>query len=211
MTTLFLSPDPNYVPPDSYELYPFRPENKVSVSGDTMTGQLTLPGGGTGKQAATIQDVEQLIADSVSDNANLVTLNGTQELTNKTLTSPIITNPTITSPTITNPTLTGAVTNSFLVNGTVISKDEIVTISSVGSTTLAEIGKLYILTVNANITLPAAPQLGYKLWVKNMSTSTSVVVYRNGASIMNFPEDFTIDMLHNTFEFTFTPTGWIVS
>ena len=201
MSTLFLSPDPDYVPPDSYELYPFRPEDKVSVSGDTMTGQLTLPGGGTGKQAATIQDVEQLITDSVGDNKNLVTLNGTQELTNKTLTSP----------TITNPTLTGAVTNSFLVNGTVISKDDIVTISSIGSNTLVEIGKLYILTVNANITLPAAPQLGYKLWVKNMSTSTSIVVYRNGANIMNFPEDFTIDMLHNTFEFTFTSTGWIVS
>ena len=206
MSTLFLSPDPDYVPPDSYELYPFRPEDKVSVSGDTMTGQLTLPGGGTGKQAATIQDVEKLITDSVGDNENLVTLNGTQELTNKTLTSPTITNPSIS-----NLTLAGAVTNSFLVNGTVISKDDIVTISSIGSNTLVEIGKLYILTVNANITLPAAPQLGYKLWVKNMSTSTSIVVYRNGANIMNFPEDFTIDMLHNTFEFTFTSTGWIVS
>ena len=150
-----------------------------------MTGQLTLPGGGTGKQAATIQDVEQLITGSVSDTSNFVTLNGTQELTNKTLTSPTITNPTLSNPTmsnptmsnptLTNPTLTGAVTNSFLVNGTVISKDDIVTISIIGSNTLVEIGKLYILTVNANITLPAAPQLGYKLWVKNMSTSTSNV------------------------------------
>ena len=60
MSTLFLSPDPNYVPPDSYERHPFRPEDKVSVSGDTMTGQLTLPGGGTGNNAATVQQlVEQ--------------------------------------------------------------------------------------------------------------------------------------------------------
>ena len=62
MSTLFLSPDPNYVLPDSYERYPFRPEDKVSVSGDTMTGQLTLPGGGTGNNAATVQQVVDIVS-----------------------------------------------------------------------------------------------------------------------------------------------------
>ena len=61
MTTLTLSPDSGYVPPASYERYPFRPEDKVSTTGDTMTGQLTLPGGGTGNHAATVQQVVDIV------------------------------------------------------------------------------------------------------------------------------------------------------
>ena len=61
MTTLTLSPESGYVPPASYERYPFRPEDKVSTTGDTMTGQLTLPGGGTGNNAATVQQVVDIV------------------------------------------------------------------------------------------------------------------------------------------------------
>ena len=38
-------------------------EGYVKVSGDTMTGQLGLPGGGTGAEAIQVQEAEQLITD----------------------------------------------------------------------------------------------------------------------------------------------------
>lgn len=42
MTTLTLSPDSGYTPPDQYEKFPTRPEDKVSTVGDKMTGTLEI-------------------------------------------------------------------------------------------------------------------------------------------------------------------------
>lgn len=42
MATLVLSPSATYTPPAEYEPSPFRPESKVSVDGDTMTGPLVI-------------------------------------------------------------------------------------------------------------------------------------------------------------------------
>lgn len=46
---------------------------KLSKSGGTMTGQLTLVGGGTGSHAATVSQVEELIANAGSINLPAVT------------------------------------------------------------------------------------------------------------------------------------------
>lgn len=81
------------------------------------------------------------------------------------------------------------------------------------NTTLASNSVYSYSAAGLTLTLPASPNNGDRIVVFNTGVAASVVVARNGKTIMGLAEDMTLDMPGRSFEFTYiSATGdWRVS
>jgi hypothetical protein len=95
---------------------------------------------------------------------NVVTLDGVQTLTNKTLTAPVINQPVVQQNVQVISTNTGAVAS-----------------------------RVYVITASLTLTLPASPTAGDWVTVQNSSGTTTAVIARNGSNIMSLAQDMTLD------------------
>jgi hypothetical protein len=126
----------------------------------------------------------EVYAQVGGNGGTVVTLTGTQTLTNKTLTAPVITTPIITQ------------------NVQVISTN-----------TTAVASRTYVLTASLTLTLPLSPTAGDWVSVQNSSGTTTAVIARNGSNIMSLAEDLTLDNATASLTLVYADAtrGWVIS
>ena len=111
-----------------------------------------------------------------------VTLDGTQTLTNKTLTAPIVNTPIVTQ-----------------------------NIQIISTNTAAVRSRTYVFTASLTLTLPASPAAGDMVMFANFSNTTTCVIARNGSNIEGLAEDMTVDNVNyfGTLVYADATRGWI--
>lgn len=82
----------------------------------------------------------------------------------------------------------------------------------ISTNTNAVVGKLYVLTGNCTLTLPASPNTGDSIKISNRSGVATAVIARNGNKIMGDASDLTIDKLNAGFEMIYSGSaqGWVL-
>lgn len=82
----------------------------------------------------------------------------------------------------------------------------------ISTNTNAVVGKLYVLTANCTLTLPASPNTGDSIKISNRSGVATAVIARNGNKIMGDASNLTIDKLNAGFEMIYSGSaqGWVL-
>jgi hypothetical protein len=85
-------------------------------------------------------------------------------------------------------------------------------ISVVSANVGAAAGVFYICTASMTLTLPASPAVGDIVGFSNRSSTTSIVIARNGTNIMGLAEDMTVDANHVGFTLLYSDAtrGWVI-
>jgi hypothetical protein len=124
----------------------------------------------------------EVYAQVGGNGGTVVTLTGTQTLTNKTLTAPVITTPVITQ-----------------------------NVQVIGTNTTAVASRTYVLTASLTLTLPLSPAAGDWVSVQNSSGTITAVIARNSSNIMSLAEDLTLDadFVAVTLVYADATRGWV--
>ena len=83
---------------------------------------------------------------------------------------------------------------------------------TINTNTNADPGKLYVLTANVTVTLPASPSVGNFVGISNLSGYANSVIARNSTNIMGLAEDMNIDSIYAGFTLYYTGAakGWVI-
>ena len=110
---------------------------------------------------------------------------------------------------------TGAITGVNSVNGqtgAVTIQEKYDTVNVISTNTTAVANRLYVLTANLTLTLPASPNTGDSIKISNRSGVATALIARNGNKIMGDASDLTIDKLNAGFEMIYSGSaqGWVL-